>query len=142
MGGSWLGIALAAGVLVCACAPRAGAPAASPGAPPAAGSVAPAQPAAPAPVAHVRAAWGTDSGGEVDTDAASELENVFRREGMVVYTNTRLIGARRTAQSKSVIFHHQDREVTLTAEEILFALGRIPNTDLYARFRRRSLYHL
>ena len=65
---------------------------------------------------------------EVDTDAASELENVFRREGMEVYTNTRLIGARRTAQSKSVIFHHQDREVTLTAEEILFALGRIPNT--------------
>src|SRR5262249_37352765 len=65
---------------------------------------------------------------EMDTDAASELEKAFREEGIEVYTNTRLIGAQRTAHSKSVAFHHQDREVHLKADEIFYALGRIPNT--------------
>jgi pyruvate/2-oxoglutarate dehydrogenase complex dihydrolipoamide dehydrogenase (E3) component len=66
---------------------------------------------------------------EVDTDAATELEKVFRREKMEMFTNTSLIGASRKTGSKSVAFHFQGREVEVTAEEIFFALGRIPNTD-------------
>jgi len=66
---------------------------------------------------------------EMDTDAASELEKVFRREKMEMFTNTSLIGASRKTGSKSVTFHFQGREVEVTAEEIFFALGRIANTD-------------
>jgi len=65
---------------------------------------------------------------EMDTDAASELEKVFRREGIEVYTNTRLIGAQRTPHLKSVAFHYKDREVDMEAEEIFYALGRTANT--------------
>jgi pyruvate/2-oxoglutarate dehydrogenase complex dihydrolipoamide dehydrogenase (E3) component len=65
---------------------------------------------------------------EVDTDAASELEKVFRREGITLYTNTRLMGAQRTGHLKRVAFHHENREVHLEAEEIFYALGRIANT--------------
>jgi len=66
---------------------------------------------------------------EMDTDAASELEKVFRREKIEMFTNTSLIGASRKTGSKSVTFHFQGREVEVTAEEIFFALGRIANTD-------------
>ncbi len=68
---------------------------------------------------------------QLDTDAASELEKVFRREGMDVFTDTRLVGARYREASgakKSVTFQHQGRELEVTAEEIFFALGRSPNT--------------
>ena len=65
---------------------------------------------------------------EMDADAAAELENAFRREDIELFTNTRLLGARRKAGSKTVAFHWQEREIDATAEEIFFALGRIPNT--------------
>ncbi len=69
---------------------------------------------------------------EMDTDAASELEKVFRREGMKVFTNTTLCGAGRgtrdaTGDYKAVRFQYEKGEVEITAEEIFFALGRIPN---------------
>ena len=65
---------------------------------------------------------------EMDSDATMELEKVFRREGIDVFTNTRLLNAQRQGALKSVSFHHHEREVRVTAEEIFFALGRIPNT--------------
>jgi pyruvate/2-oxoglutarate dehydrogenase complex dihydrolipoamide dehydrogenase (E3) component len=69
---------------------------------------------------------------EMDTDAASELEKVFRREGMEVFTNTTLVGAWREGGSKRVSFHYRNQTVQVTAEEILFALGRVPNTTSLA----------
>src|SRR5262245_60409250 len=88
MRGWWLGLALAASVAVGACAPRAGAPAASPGAgstgDSAAASQAAAAPAArPAPAAKVRAAYGTDSGGEVALWVAHEA-GLFAEYGLDV----------------------------------------------------------
>jgi pyruvate/2-oxoglutarate dehydrogenase complex dihydrolipoamide dehydrogenase (E3) component len=89
---------------------------------------------------------------EVDPDAADELKKVFQREGIEVFTNTKLIGARCVASpthlnspipspliplpsdgrgeaaKKCVSFHHEGREAEVSADEILFALGRIPNT--------------
>jgi len=65
---------------------------------------------------------------DFDADASAELEKVFRREGITVFTNTRLLGARRDGDSKEVAFEHDGRTARVAAEEILFALGRTPNT--------------
>jgi pyruvate/2-oxoglutarate dehydrogenase complex dihydrolipoamide dehydrogenase (E3) component len=64
---------------------------------------------------------------EFDSDAAGELEKVFRREGITLYTGTKLIDARRHGPQKEVSFEHAGQTVRLQAEEIFFALGRIPN---------------
>ncbi len=65
---------------------------------------------------------------EFDTDAAFELEKVFRREHINLFTNTKLTGASRHGNLKRISFVHDSREVHVDAEEILFALGRVPNT--------------
>ena len=63
-----------------------------------------------------------------DQDAARELEKVFRRERIDVFTGTALTGAGRDQDLKFVSFIHDARMVRVAAEEILFALGRVPNT--------------
>ena len=63
-----------------------------------------------------------------DTDAARVIEAVFRREGIKLFTNTSLLDAYRDGGGKSVAFLHEGRKVEVKAEEILFALGRSPNT--------------
>jgi pyruvate/2-oxoglutarate dehydrogenase complex dihydrolipoamide dehydrogenase (E3) component len=65
---------------------------------------------------------------EEETDAAIELEKVFRREGMSVFTGTHLTHAWREGGLKGVTFEYEGQNVRVAAEEILFALGRIPNT--------------
>jgi len=65
---------------------------------------------------------------EFDTDAATEIEKVYRREGIEVFTNTKLTGARRAGVLKTILFEHHGQPVSVAAEEILFALGRVPNT--------------
>ncbi|MDB6064304.1 MAG: lpd [Pedosphaera sp.] len=65
---------------------------------------------------------------EFDMDASSELEKRFRREGLTVFTNTKLIGASQKNGLKSVCFMHDAHEIQVEAEEVLFALGRVPNT--------------
>jgi pyruvate/2-oxoglutarate dehydrogenase complex dihydrolipoamide dehydrogenase (E3) component len=65
---------------------------------------------------------------EFDTDAGIEMEKVFRREGIQVFTGTRLVEARRKGKLKTVSFEHDRQTVSVSAEEILFALGRVPNT--------------
>jgi pyruvate/2-oxoglutarate dehydrogenase complex dihydrolipoamide dehydrogenase (E3) component len=98
---------------------------------------------------------------EFDPDAATVLETVFRREGMKVYTGTKLLDARwyadipprsngkikgnrkgskadRTLKARSgqesssaavrkeVLFEHEGKITRVQADDILFALGRIP----------------
>ena len=65
---------------------------------------------------------------EFDVDAATVVENVFRREGIQVFTETRLIDAFRDGRRKTITFLHRGEKVEVKAEEILFALGRSPNT--------------
>jgi len=64
---------------------------------------------------------------EFDADTGEELEKVFRREGMTVYTSTKLLDARRHGDHKEVSFLHQGKTIRVQAEEVFFALGRIPN---------------
>ncbi len=62
-----------------------------------------------------------------DDDAAGELEKAFRREGVNLYTGTKLRDARRVGGEKEVVFEHNGQTVCVRAGEILFALGREPN---------------
>jgi len=66
---------------------------------------------------------------EFDEDGAKELEKVFRREGINVFTGTKLVDARRVADEKDVAFEHGGQTVLVRAEEVFFALGRVPNVD-------------
>jgi pyruvate/2-oxoglutarate dehydrogenase complex dihydrolipoamide dehydrogenase (E3) component len=65
---------------------------------------------------------------EFDTDAGIEIEKVFRREGIQVFTGTKLLDAKRNGKLKTVSFENGGKTVSVSAEEILFALGRVPNT--------------
>jgi len=65
---------------------------------------------------------------EFDADAGKTIETVFRREGIDVFTGTRLVEAKRNGKRKTVRFEQNGKMVSVSAEEILFALGRVPNT--------------
>jgi len=65
---------------------------------------------------------------EFDTDAGTEIEKVFRREGIQIFTNTKLTDARSEGKLKTVSFVQNGKTISVSAQEILFALGRIPNT--------------
>jgi pyruvate/2-oxoglutarate dehydrogenase complex dihydrolipoamide dehydrogenase (E3) component len=65
---------------------------------------------------------------EFDADAGAAIETVFRREGIQIHTGTKLLGAKRRGRLKSVQFEQGGRTVSVSAQEILFALGRVPNT--------------
>src|ERR1019366_1214196 len=67
---------------------------------------------------------------EFDTEAAVEIEKVFRREGLEIFTNTKLSDAKRDGHLKTISFQHEGKTVSVSAGEILFALGRVPNTAL------------
>lgn len=65
---------------------------------------------------------------EFDADVGVEIKKVFQREGIQVYTGTKLVDAGRRGKLKSVTFEQSGKRKTVFAEEILFALGRSPNT--------------
>ena len=64
---------------------------------------------------------------KLDDDATMELEKVFRREGIDLYTGTKLLAARRVEDGKEIAFEHNGQTVRVRAEKIHFALGRVPN---------------
>jgi pyruvate/2-oxoglutarate dehydrogenase complex dihydrolipoamide dehydrogenase (E3) component len=66
---------------------------------------------------------------EFDSDATCELEKVFRREGITVYTGTKIVDLRKLGSQKEVIFECEGRTIRVSAEEIFYALGRVPNTE-------------
>jgi dihydrolipoamide dehydrogenase len=63
----------------------------------------------------------------LDADAARELEKVFQREGIALFTGTKLLDARRLGGLKEISFARENQTVRVQAEEILLALGRVPN---------------
>jgi pyruvate/2-oxoglutarate dehydrogenase complex dihydrolipoamide dehydrogenase (E3) component len=65
---------------------------------------------------------------ECDEDAARTIETVLRREGIRLFTGTKLLDAWRAGASKGVTFEHAGRRIRVKAEEILYCLGRTPNT--------------
>ena len=75
---------------------------------------------------------------EFDADAGTEIEKVFRREGIRVFTGTKLLDAKRKGKLKTVSFEQNGKCVSVSAEEILFALGRVPNTASLGSGKRRG----
>jgi len=65
---------------------------------------------------------------DFDPEAAAVIENVFQREGIKLFIGTRLLDAKSKGRLKTVSFEHKGKTAAVSAEEILFALGRIPNT--------------
>jgi len=65
---------------------------------------------------------------DFDADATAVVSEVFRREGIHLYTGTKLLNAQRDGDLKTVRFEHNGKPVSVSAEEILYALGRVPNT--------------
>lgn len=65
---------------------------------------------------------------DFDPDAAGVVENVFRREGVELFTGTRLLAARAEGGLKHITFEHAGQTRTVGAEEIFHGLGRSPNT--------------
>ena len=63
-----------------------------------------------------------------DKDVAKVVEKVFRREGIDVFTNTKITGVRRESHGKTVSFEHEGLARSVSAEEIMLAIGRDPNT--------------
>jgi len=63
-----------------------------------------------------------------DGDAGAVIETVFRREGIKLFAGTKLLNARRHGNRKVVEFEQNGKRLQAEAEEILFALGRSPNT--------------
>ena len=66
---------------------------------------------------------------EEDDEAGETIENVFRREGMTIFTRTNLLGAWREGDLKGISFEYEGQIVRVAAEEILSGLGRIPRTQ-------------
>lgn len=64
----------------------------------------------------------------LDDDVSEVVETALREEGITVFTGTRLIQAYAEGGLKGVVFAHQGQTVRVAAEEILYALGRTPNT--------------
>ena len=65
---------------------------------------------------------------EFDEDAGIAIETVLRRDGIRLFTGTKLLDAWRDGAGKGITFDHAGKCVRVKAEEILFCLGRTPNT--------------
>lgn len=65
---------------------------------------------------------------DFDPDAAGVVESVFRREGVELFTSTRLLDARAEGGLKHITFEHAGQTHTVSAEEVFHGLGRTPNT--------------
>lgn len=64
---------------------------------------------------------------EEELEAGKTIEEVFRREGMAVFTDTQLHSAELEGNEKVVSFTHHGKTIRVAAEEIFFGLGRVPN---------------
>ena len=65
---------------------------------------------------------------EFDDDAGAAIETVLRRDGIRLFTGTKLLDAWRDGANKGVTFEQNGKRVRVKAEEILLCLGRTPNT--------------
>jgi pyruvate/2-oxoglutarate dehydrogenase complex dihydrolipoamide dehydrogenase (E3) component len=63
-----------------------------------------------------------------DKDAAEVIETVFKKEGLTLYTDTKLKSAFTENGQKGIEFEQDGKTVRVTAQEIFHALGRSPNT--------------
>jgi pyruvate/2-oxoglutarate dehydrogenase complex dihydrolipoamide dehydrogenase (E3) component len=63
---------------------------------------------------------------DADSDVATALVEAYRRNGVEMTSDTRLIAVERKAERKTVTFVKDGVERTISADEIFYALGRRP----------------
>ena len=65
---------------------------------------------------------------EVDLDVAEALAGALERRGMRVLRKTAIVHLERNGSRRRVVFYRAGERQTVEAEEIIYALGRAPNT--------------
>ena len=63
----------------------------------------------------------------MDEDVAKVVENAFRKRGIQIFTQTKLLRIERNEETRRVFFEHEGSERAIEAAAILNALGREPN---------------
>ncbi len=63
---------------------------------------------------------------EMDADLTNSLAAAFERRGIGVFLKTNLLRAEKHGGKKRVVFQHNDAEKSVEADEIIYALGRLP----------------
>jgi pyruvate/2-oxoglutarate dehydrogenase complex dihydrolipoamide dehydrogenase (E3) component len=66
---------------------------------------------------------------DFDSDSSNEVETALRREGITLHTGTKLTGARRVGDGKEISFEESGQTLRARAEEVFFALGRVPHLE-------------
>jgi len=66
---------------------------------------------------------------ETDPDVAHALSAALGKRGLQVFLDTKLIALERDGDTRRVRFQHLRQERVVEADEIIYALGRKPNTD-------------
>ncbi len=69
---------------------------------------------------------------DTPSQAARTVENVFRQEGIELFTDTQIEQVEQTDKGVRVTFYHQGAQVTREAATLFNALGRSPNTKQLA----------
>ena len=64
-----------------------------------------------------------------ERDAAQILSDVLARDGIGIHLNTRIVNVRVEGKAKLVDLVRDDDKQTVTVDEILVAIGRVPNVD-------------
>jgi pyruvate/2-oxoglutarate dehydrogenase complex dihydrolipoamide dehydrogenase (E3) component len=65
----------------------------------------------------------------VDADVAHSLSAALGQRGIRILVDTKLLAVEKSAGLKRVRYQHLDQECVAEAEEIVYALGRRPNSD-------------
>jgi len=65
---------------------------------------------------------------DFDIDAADAVTGALRKEGMRIFANTKVMESFRSGTRKGIVFRQENRTRRVTAEAILLATGRAPNT--------------
>ena len=66
---------------------------------------------------------------EMDADVAAALVSGFERRGIRMFFGTKLLRAERADEGKRIVFEQDSLEKSVEAEEIICALGRVPQLE-------------
>ncbi len=66
---------------------------------------------------------------DTDEEVAHELEGALRREGIALFTGTRIVGAERTGRGVRLRFEHAGEAKSVESDAVLHGLGRAPQTS-------------
>ncbi|WP_088892813.1 mercuric reductase [Leptolyngbya ohadii] len=64
-----------------------------------------------------------------DPDAAEVVQQIFRQDGIQIVVNSEVLQVNRSPSGKTITYRSEDRETTITVDEILVGAGRSPNVE-------------